>query len=640
MIRKAGLFFFIVLAGFKTFSNPTSDTLKPRSEVHWFTEEQLQSPFDATPNIIDTTITGFQHYDFAHNAGFFFANKGNVGHATRFLQFAPRLGYDFDLDGGGLFRGYRFEREDLRFYRPKHVFTDLFYTTGAEREQLFYGMHNQKFHETLFGGFKYQVVNSPGVYNRSTATASNVYFTADFQLPNKRYQALGSFISNRFNNQESGGLVDRLEFEANRNRDIVFLPRAELRTRETAINLNHFYLTGFYIGGGNNDTIAQRRFINLGRLNHEFSYNRQSFVFNDPATPVEFYTTRPFSQSATYDSTRVTVIENMVSWSNFPLTSGRGTFPFNFKVYLKHQLIDIRQPLYAEPSNGAENSDEYLMRRDQFSQVIQGAEIESDKSRFLSGSAFAHITLGGYNDEDLGIGTKLILGRPEQKHRLHMSAGFYRQQAQYFMSRFYGNYIWWENDFEKQQIGHARVEYRSDWLSLEGNYFLLTNMVYMGLEALPLQNTSTFGIANASVGLRAGIGPFQTRHKIIYQFIGSQNFEKFPELASYHSLFFEFPLFKRAMHLNVGFDLFYNSPYNPMAYMPVVRQFYAQNTYERDHFLLADAFATIKVQRTRFFLKLQNIGSLLPNAPVQYSIPFYPLPGMAIKFGLSWMFFD
>jgi len=652
MFRKAVLFFPLLLPGLISLAHTPADTIKSRSAVTWYTEDQLQSPFDATPNIIDTTITGFQHYDFAHNAAFFFANKGNVGHATRFLQYNPILGHDFPLDGGSLFRGYRFEHSKLRFYRPKHVFTDLYYVTGAEREQLFYGMHNQKFHDTFFGGFKYQIVNSPGVYNRSAASTSNIYLTADFQLPNKRYQALGSFISNRFANQESGGLENYLNFEQDQNRDIVFLPSAELRHRETTVNLNHFYLTGFYIGGGNDDTLSERRFINLGRLNHEFSYRRQSLVFDDSTAPVPFFESDPINQTATFDSTRVTILENLVSWSNFPLTSGRGTFPFNFKLYLKHRFVDIRQPLlkhrfvdirqplYLETEPLEDGSDQYLMQQDNFSQVVQGVELESDQTRFLSGRAFAHLTLGGYNDEDLGIGSMVNIGRPNQKHRIFLSAGFYQQEAPYFFSRFFGNYVSWENDFEKQQIGHARLEYSSKWLSLEGNYYLLSNMVYFGPEALPLQNTSTFGIASAAIGLRAGIGPFQTRHKILYQFTGSENFEQFPELVSYHTVFFDFSMFKKAMDLNVGVDLYYNASYYPMAYMPVVRQFYAQNAYERDHVFLADVFATIKVQRTRFFLKAQNIGSLLPNAPVLYSIPFYPLPGMAIKFGLSWMFFD
>ncbi|MEE4177860.1 MAG: putative porin [Bacteroides sp.] len=643
-LKAFSCFIFLILGHFSILGQ-TADTLKPTSEVPWYSEEQLQSPFEALPNIIDTTITGFQLYDFVYRSEFFFVNKGNPGHITRLLQFSPELGHGFQLHSQELFPGYRFKHESLRFYRPVHVYTDLFYVMGSEREQLFNALHNQKFHETLHAGFNYQLVNSPGFYTQTASRNSNIYLTLDFQLPSKRYQALGSFVSNRFENQEGGGLTDRLAFEEDVNSDFVYLPEAQLRHRETALTIHHFYQTGFYVGGAENDTLETRRFINLGRINHEFSWRRLAYVFDDPLPPVGFYETDPFNSNSTFDSTFVNTIQNLVSWSNFPLKSGRGKFPFNFTIFLKHQLVDIKQPLYLETipgeGEGTDTSDqEYLQQNEQFNQVIQGVELESDQTRFLSGKAFAHLTLGGYNDEDLGIGASINLGKPVQKHQISMQAAFYQQEVPYSFSRFYGNYISWENDFLKQQIGHARLLYQSNWLSLEGNYYLLSNMAYLGPEALPQQNTSTFSLLSAGIGLKAGIGVFQTRHKVLYQYVGEQEFEQFPELVSYHSVFFDFSLFKKAMDLNVGFDLFYNGPYTPMGYMPVVRQFYAQDGFETDHTFLADAFVTIKVKRTRFFLKAQNITSFIPDFPQVYAIPFYPLPGFAFKFGVSWMFFD
>lgn len=646
MSRLKALFcvIFLLLGTFSSMAR-MADTLKPASVVPWYTEEQLQSPFEALPNMIDTTITGFQLYDFVYRSDSFFANKGNPGHITRLLKFNPELGHGFQLYPQELFPGYRFKHENLCFYRPVHVFTDLFYVMGSEREQLFNALHNQKFHEALHAGFNYQLVNSPGFYTQTGTRNSNIYVTLDFQLPDKRYQALGSFISNRFENQEGGGLADRLAFEQDPNSDFVFLPDAKLQMRETAVNIHHFYQTGFYVGGSGDDTLAERRFINLGRINHEFSWRRESFVFDDPQAPASFYETEPFNSGSTYDSTLVNTIENLVSWSNFPLQSGRGRFPFNFKIYLKHQVINIKQPLYedgepVEEGGKAASTDLYPQLKDQFSQVVQGVELESDQTRFLSGKAFAHLTLGGYNDDDLGIGASITLGRPEQKHHFSAQAAFFQQAVPYTFSRFFGNYISWENDFSKQQIGHARLLYQSNWLSLEGNYYLLTNMAYMGPEALPLQNTSTFGLLSAGLGLKAGIGAFQTLHKVLFQYAGDLEFEQFPELVSYHSLFFDFSLFKKAMDMNLGFDIFYNAPYSPMGYMPVIRQFYAQDGYESNHVIMADAFATIKVKRTRFFLKAQNLTSFIPDFPQVYAIPFYPLPGFAIKFGVSWMFFD
>ena len=126
MLRPAFLLLALLFSRLAVAVLP-EDTLMPRLSIPWFTEEQLQSPFDAVSNYIDTTITGFQHYDFAHKAGFFFANKGNVGHATRLLEFNPLSGHNFQLDGGGLFPGYRLTHSKLKFYRPNHVFTDVFY---------------------------------------------------------------------------------------------------------------------------------------------------------------------------------------------------------------------------------------------------------------------------------------------------------------------------------------------------------------------------------------------------------------------------------------------------------------------------------------------------------------------------------
>ena len=645
MLRLKASCFIILLLLLGSFpSMASSDTLRFSSEVPWYTEEQLQSPFEAIPNLVDTSITGFQHYDFVYRSAFFFASKGNPGHITRSLKFDPDLDFGFQFSPYELFPGYRLKHENLRYYRPSHVFTDLLYVMGSEREQLFNALHNQKFHETLHAGFNYQLVNSPGFYTQTSSRNSNIYLNLDFQLPNKRYQALGSFISNRFENQEGGGLADRVAFEQDPNSDFVFLPDAQLRMRETAVNLHHFYQTGFYVEDHVGDSLIEKRFINLGRINHEFSWQRQSFVFDDPQPPADFYGAEPFNSGSTYDSTMVNTIVNLVSWSNFPLQSGHGAFPLNFKIYLKHQVINIKQPLYQEtiPGEGeaGTSEDEYPQEKDQFSQLIQGVELESDKTRFLSGRAFAKLTLGGYNDEDFGLGAFINLGRPGQQHHFSLQAAFYQQEVPYTFSRFSGNYISWENDFLKQQIGHASLLYQSGWLSLEGNYYLLTNMVYMGPDALPLQNPATFALLSAAVELRGGIGVFQTRHKVLYQYVGDQDFEQFPDLASYHSVYFDFSLFKKAMDLNLGFDLFYNTPYSPMGYMPVIRQFYVQKDYESDHVILADAFATIKVKRTRFFVKAQNLGSLIPEFPQVYAIPFYPLPGLAIKFGVSWMFFD
>jgi hypothetical protein len=627
-------FFFLQDASARLHS-----TDPPSSRVPWFSEQQLESPFLTDTNYVDTTLTLFQQYDPLTRHNLFMAHKGNIGHVASSMLFKPDLNTRFSLFPDPLYPGLNLDHDNVRFYRPEYVFTDLFLVIGENREQFFVARHNQRFHENLYVGAQYQIVNSPGFYNRLGARNSNIRVHFDFTERTGRYQALGSLVFNRLNNQESGGLADHEAFEANPDLEAVILNSAVSRYRENAFTLNHFYQTGFYLDQSN-DTITNRRFINLGRINHNFSYRRISFVFNETAQPYDgFYETDPVFNLSTYDSTRVHMLENEVSWSNYPLQSGSGTFPFNFRLFLKHRLVQVQQPDLPAMLD-LENDEDYFFETDQFNQLVPGIEVESDQNRFLSARGSASLTIGGYNDGDTDIGGSMRLGAPRHRHSLRFTAHYAEKEAPYFLAHFRGNYISWENNFEKTQWLQGGAIYSNPYLSLEGNYYLVKNMVFMGPGAMPVQNTSTVNVFTAGFRSAIGIGAFQTRHHVVYQWANDQQFERFPELAGRHSLFFDFYMFQRALGVQTGIDLSYNMAYSPMGYMPVVRQFYAQDEFPGRDNLMVDVFANFKISRARIFVKMENVAGLLLDVPPVYYIPFYPIPQASFKFGVSWMFFN
>lgn len=618
---------------------------KAASAIPWYNQEMLESPFLSEPNYIDTTITGFQLYDYFLPGNPFYASKGNVGHIARPLLFGVKQSQGFGLFSVDPYQQYRFMHENLKFYRPKHVFSELFYVTGANREQLFYGMHSQRFHERLVAGFNYRLVNSPGEHSRMGARNSNVYLTLDFKDANDRYQLLASFIVNRFENQQSGGLKNHLAYEENPVRDSVFLYNAISRYRETAIHLNHFYRTGFYVEGneaGLADSLApdEKRFINLGRINHHFSYQRRAFVLDDGSPPAGFYPDLPKINTGTYDSTWVDVIKNQLSWSNFPLQHGGSAFPFNFKLAATHRLVSIYQPQFSETPDPDPDENHYPTIRTHFNQLVPEISVSSDKGRFLSFQGYTRMTLGGYNDEDLDIGGSIYIGGTQRKSRIIASALFSQQEAPFFQSSYIGNYVSWDQSFEKMNIMRLSARLIFGSFSAFADYYVLNNMVYLGKDALPLQNADTFSAMAAGMDAQLGRNAFQSRHRVAFQYFGTDQFEQFPELISYHSLYADVMLFKKAMHMQAGFDLLYNTPYKAMSYMPVVWQYYSQDAYTSGHTILADIFITAQVKRTRFLLKLQNVAGMLTNSPPVYTVPFYPLPETAFKFGISWMFFN
>lgn len=619
---------------------PAADTAKlPRSAIPWFSEEQLQNPFTSQPSYADTTLLNFQHYDFAARSGWFYAQKGNPGHAHRQLVFNPALQPGLITGENEIYGHNIFRHSDLQFFRPKHVFTDLFYIMGAEREQLFYAKHAQKLSEELHFSFQYRVINSPGAFSRLGARNTNFYGTIDYLSENKRYQVLGSVIANRVRNMESGGLKDRLLFEEDADSDSVLVYRAESRYSDFSINLRHFYQTGVYVGG---DTLQKGRFINLGRINHDFTYSRKAFVFEEKGTPVAWYNMPMLDPETGFDSTTVHRIENRVSWSNFPLESPRRTFPFNFKVYLSHSIHTVEQPWLPDgaPLEDTTGQRIFYYDRSRYNQIVQGVELRSDQRRMISFGGFANLTVGGYNDEDVHAGAFVNLGALDKPYQLEGMLRYSSMEAPYFFNTFSSNYARWENDFRKMQIINFRARLTSPWIKIEGNYYQLENMVYMNRMALPVQMGAGFGLFSLGLHSDLEFDWLGLRNHVVMQHTTTRQYERFPNLVSYHSLYFHFPLSDGAMYNHIGVDFHYNPGYRAMAWMPVSRVFHDPQSYIlRDRYLV-DVFWNAKIKSARLFIKYQNILGLLPDFKPRYEIPFYPIPESMFKFGVSWMFFD
>lgn len=624
------------------------DTVVSPELVPVYPADFRERPLTGTTAYADTSMAGFHLYDFFSPGNPFLAWKGNVGHPARDLRLASSGGFlsafsdPFPLFLSDPYQRTRFTHSAIPFYRPVHVFTDLYYVLGSSREQLFYAKHTQKLHEGLYVGMQYRLINSPGFYSRMGARNSNVYLTADYSHPGNRYQAQGSFIVNRIQNQQSGGLRNREGFEENPVRDSVFLYRAMSRYRETAIHLSQYYRPGFF-RGNRMDTLQNPDFVGFGRFSHTLTIRRQSFVLDESAQPAPFYDADPVFSSQTYDSTRVHMLENRLSWSNFP-SDGKWNDQWLFlHASLAHQLADIRQPDFSwvnPDSVFSPDRENYQLLKSSYNQLRPAIRVESNPLRLLAFSGSAAYSLGGYGDGNYNISGKLHFGGQGNGPDIEVRAGADRRAAPYFLQRYTGNYISWENQFERMSLLSGGLRISNAFAGLEGNVYSLGRMVYMSPAGLPEQSGGNITAVSVSASLKLGAGIFRSSHELHYQRVSSDEFERFPDFMSYHSLYADFSLFDRALIAHVGVDLTYNVPYNPMAYMPVVWQFYPQEDFNAGHVFMVDFFGNFRIQRTRFFVKLHNVLGLLTEVSPVYSIPFYPLPETAFKFGLSWMFFD
>jgi hypothetical protein len=214
-------------------------------------------------------------------------------------------------------------------------------------------------------------------------------------------------------------------------------------------------------------------------------------------------------------------------------------------------------------------------------------------------------------------------------------------EAPYFLNRFSGNYIQWDNDFDKMQVVNAGGVLRTPWIDLHGNYYLLNNMVYVDDNALPAQNNSTFSFFSLAARSDLEGRLFGLRNHIIFQQSTSSRFLRFPTLMSYHSAYIKMNWFQGALIHRFGFDFHFNTPYRIMSYQPVIRDFHVQNSFDGRNKYLLDVFWSAKIKRARLFVKYEHLLGLIPDfLPFHYDVAFYPYPTGMFKFGVSWMFYN
>ncbi|TVR41430.1 MAG: hypothetical protein EA394_05695 [Bacteroidia bacterium] len=607
------------------------------SGVSWHTRESLFSqPFHQQKQI-DTTLTDFQHYDFFPVIKPLYAGKGNVGHAVRPLMFEPLPGQGFRLHSHQMYQGHLLTLDSVRFYRPEHVYSELFYVLGAGREQLFYAMHNQRLHEHVYGGILYQTTNSPGHLSRLRARNAGFSLSLDAQ-PFEGYQVAGSLIINRIFNDESGGLADRLGYEEDEGRDFMRLTGAQTRLRELGFRVEHSYQAGFH---QSKDEQSRPLSINLGQFRHAFTYQRRSFVFDESTAPSsEFFGNEvPVNPGFTYDSTLVHTVANELNWTSGKPDHKGYDAPLYIRLFVSHEMINVRMP--ALSGNGEEgNDDSYPFERQRYNQLRQGVHIASNPRHAFSFEGYAHYIASGYNAGDSYMGGHILLGREKQPLRLKLHAIYAEQEAPYFYNRFRSNYVSWNNDFRKTRVLTGGASVLHSMLSADAGYTLMNKAVYMDEEGYPRQNTGSFSVITAGITTELSFSFIRSKHRVQYQYFGDEDYDRFPSLVSYHSLYADFKLFDGVLKAHTGVDLRHNNPYRPMAYMPVNRHFHIQNHYESDRVFLLDVFANAMISRARLFIKLENILGLFSGGKPVYDIPFYPLPETAFKFGISWMFFD
>ena len=580
---------------------------------------------------IDTSSRYFHKYDPIDKAYLFNANTGNIGASSVNMVFKPLFASGFQY-GNRSFFPYINSDQDQNFFYALKPFTELHFSSGMKREQVFHVTHMHHVRNKLFMGVNYRIINAPGRDNYHQKTNDHAVSTfMYYQTKNKRYGVFADYLFSRIKCQENGGMVDDTVYLNYRSGQSLTMPEyylttAENRVKESAVHLKQYYFLARKDSFMINDSTKGGRKILLGRFVHSFDFVHHKDRFSNGPN-MGYFPLIPNDSGPRADSSLWFQVKNTIGWTNHELRPDDKQAWLRYALHIAHSYTEIRD------AGGMYHF------------------INVQLSASLGLRLFKHLTLdvaGAYvllndfkNDFNLSGTAAYAFFRKEKSYgSIAVEVDWMRREADWFYRHYRSTYYNWDNRFLKEEVLHAGLNYSYPRLKVGVDYYNWFNPVYMDAGGRPNQYVNgVINVFSAYVFKKFVFWKFEIDNKVIYQYTDKPALLRKPALMAAQSYVFSTHMFRKALFFQVGVDLRYHTKYYGDAYLTGVRAFYLQNDRKVGNYLNADAFLNLKIKRFRVFLALTNFLSGVIGYD-NFSVPHYPMQDRVFKFGVNWLFHD
>jgi hypothetical protein len=574
-------------------------------------------------------LNQFQEYDVTKQNNQFFATLGNPGTAVSPLQFSlkPNPNFRFRTD---VFEPYKLKDDSIKIYISDSPYSHLKYYLGAVKEQKLDAVFSQRIGSGIYLGLNARFANAPGLYLRQRAYNAGATFYAAFLYPTQRYGAVITYRTDRAVNYENGGLSDASYFTNNResNRKVipVNLSQAMNRGKNTGFVVQQFFniLKPTVVRKIDTTTMLVPRKFDAGRFVYTFRYSKTGNSYEDNSPPTGFYPSYFSDTVPVFDSVLYTHFENCLVYSNeVPDTLGK-SFPLQYSFGVRFQTDKLHQ-------NNSLN--------EVFHQTVPFGMLKGIIKRKTFFKASAFLVLGGYKGGDYSLDGSFYQFFGKQNHKAYFNVSKGISHPEYYFSTYYTNYFNWENTFGTQDYTKGEFGVIHKGFDLNASYTRMTNYVYLDQNVTPHQYADALTVLSGHVSKEIRLRNWITTFYAAAQQIAPDTILQLPAVIGKLTLCYDVVLFKKALHAQIGISGTYQSEWYQDAYMPALRAFYLQKRYVSGNYPYLDAFVNLNIKRARLFIKYEHFNAGLMNYNYMM-VADYPQADAALKFGISWMFFD
>lgn len=611
-VKKLLILFLLIMHGL--FAS-AEDTLRNSNKVFplkYYTVNQFE--YKDSVNYIDNSLLGFQNYLPLNTLG----NTGLPFNDFIYKTARP-FGFNYQKN---FYQPYFYSPLALNFYNTRIPYTDLLAVFGSKKEQYFNLVFSYNIKKNWNMTANFSRIKSVGFYQKQRTDHTFLELSSNYRSLNNRYMLLASAGFNTIKNQENGGMAnDSAFYKGNSNYGPALSDAQNYR-----FNKNMFVKQYLNFGYRVHDTtpiIPTSRFILTS------AFDDFALKYLDANAPKEFYKNSYIDPLKSHDSVYLMKIENELAWKRVDNLKHRGVIDMiGVGAGLKHQYVNIKQ----------DSTDKITHN------ILASAELKNlysnNKFWWSLNGAYGFT---GYNKNDYDISAFFSKGWKDTLRRINVVFRTKAYAPDLMYNVYTSNHFKWFNSDKfvktKEQTISASLNIPKYDLLFGMDLTNYTDVIYFDTLAIVRQYRGTIPVLSASIKKNFTLYNWHLNNKIQYQQVPDSSVIRVPQFILQHSLYYENNLFKKALRLQIGFQLFYNTAYYANAYMPATAQFYMQNDSKYGNYPVIDFFLNLKIKVVNIFFKVDHLNAGLSGNDYILT-PHYILNQRAFKFGASWKFWD
>lgn len=646
-IATALLFHTLYLPA-QSIVDDTTKQLYGTKTTFFFTEKSI---FETSPLLWyavkqrpDTTPTDFHEYDTHFNKHITpRQDLGNLASAATSLFFETneKIGRQ---NGMTVYDHIGFDATHTHYYNTQSPHSHLYYVQSQKGRQVLKTGITRNILPNLNVGIKWKrffalkQIGADGKTDRD-ADVHNVEAQLNYISKNLRYVLLANYIYHRYEDFQTGGILplpntsraEWFEYEATRVR---------LKRPAKALQTNHnFHFYQQYSLTENHKLQVFHVLDRVRQFNYYFDYDPVLGAATDTTFGFANYPEQLRFIPYIHEDMHYESLENKAGLKGFV---GKHSSIF-FSAYFKRRDFSLTNRAYNRivlPTTFSGNEKDTILNPERFENYVGGQVAWKPSQSFLLNGKAEKLLNG--QDYLLTTAAQWQIIKSLQLYANLMQ----KSQAPDLVQQYhFSNLYEWSNNFENRQTTRfiSGLSFGTSWIKIEPKltFHLLQNHIYWGTDRRPAQNKDLVAITSWGAKVHTNWKGFNLLLDYAQHQLTGNDVIRFPKEWFRTKFYYENPLFKRALYLQVGIDVRRRMGYYGYAFAPVLQQFYLQNDFLLEDYWVVDAFANMRIRNVQFFLRMPHLNQgLVKSNPSYFDTPWFPARQRVFEFGFNWQFYD